>query len=163
MIEILADAHRASMITKNTYNDVDEYKGRKPVEISENTSEIGSPIDIQVRKDNLVKNIYKDEASGYNSNNPNALSTGDEKGKGEYNGQIGSSTDIKARKENLVKNTYKNDDTGYNSSHPNALSTGDEKGKGELSNNIGSKTDISKRSESLAKNKFKQTYGYPDF
>jgi hypothetical protein len=103
---------------------------------------------------------YSDE---YSSNHQNALSDGDEKGKGETDKGIGSKIDILTRRDNLTKNIYNNDMNGYGESNPNALSDGDERGKGELGNSIGSKTDINKRNESVVKNTFKETKPYPDF
>jgi hypothetical protein len=57
------------------------------------------------RDQELAKNRYSlnDE---YNVGNPDALSTGDELGKGEYNGNVGSATDIKTREQLLAKNKY---------------------------------------------------------
>ena len=50
----------------------------------------------QQRQAHLSKNAYVTN-SGYNSNHENALSDGDEKGKGENVGMIGSATDIHDR------------------------------------------------------------------
>ena len=80
----------------------------------------------QYRKEVVSKNYYTSNQI-YNSNNPNALSDGDEKGKGENDGKIGSSIDIQNRIGNLAKNTY-NENNIYDSNNPNALSTGDDKG-----------------------------------
>ncbi len=118
---------------------------------------------IQLRLEHLSKNHYT-EIKPYNSDHLNALSNGDEKGKGEFNGQVGSLTDINTRTENLIKNEYKTKNP-YNSDHLNALSNGDEKGKGEVNGQVGSLTDINTRTENLIKN---EKYGpnkksYPDF
>jgi hypothetical protein len=107
------------------------------------------------------RNSYN-ETVEYSSNSLNALSNGDEKGKGELNGSIGSLTDILAKNDLLGKNTY-NENFQYNSSNPNALSDGDEKGKGELNNSIGSMTDIITKNESLGRNKYNDNKTYPDF
>jgi hypothetical protein len=98
----------------------------------------------------------------YNASNPNALSDGDEKGKGENSGKIGSLTDINTRTESLSRNFY-NGEKGYNAGHPNALSDGDDKGKGENSGRIGSLTDINTRTTIVAANKYNGSKGYPDF
>lgn len=57
------------------------------------------------RDENVKRNQYgkNDE---YMSSHENALSTGDEKGKGERNGQIGSATDIVMREKSLKFNKY---------------------------------------------------------
>lgn len=57
------------------------------------------------RKTEIAKNTYNNN-DPYNSGNPNALSTGDEKGKGEVNGDVGSATDIKVRNTLLTKNRF---------------------------------------------------------
>ena len=100
------------------------------------------------RQEHLARNVYIDK-NGYSTTHENALSTGDEKGKGETD-KIGSSTDIQTRISNIVKNTYSNQN-GYGVNNPNALSDGDEKGKGETIT-IGSHTDINTRTELLSKN-----------
>jgi len=57
------------------------------------------------RKIEIARNDYNynDE---YNAGNPDALSTGDEQGKGENNGSVGSSTDIATRKKLIAKNKF---------------------------------------------------------
>jgi hypothetical protein len=95
-------------------------------------------------------------------NNPNAISDGDEKGKGDNNGKVGSLTDINTRIELINKNVYKGDN-GYSSIHPNALSDGDIKGKGEVNTQVGSSVDINNRIDSIARNKYGETKRYPDF
>ena len=58
------------------------------------------------RLENITRNSYNDKTN-YSSLSPDALSNGDDKGKGENNGKIGSATDILNRTSNLVKNTFK--------------------------------------------------------
>jgi len=66
------------------------------------------------REQNIVRNDYK-EGDYYSVSHPDALSTGDEAGKGETT-TIGSLTDIKTREKLVVKNIYtKNNE--YNSSN----------------------------------------------
>ena len=67
-----------------------------------------------IREKLLAKNVYK-EGTEYNSANKNALSDGDEKGKGELNGSVGGLTDIVTRKKLLAKNKY-NEGKPYNDS-----------------------------------------------
>lgn len=57
------------------------------------------------REAQVNKNTYgfNDE---YRSEHPNALSDGDEFGKGENSGQVGNSTDIRMRKSLMAKNKY---------------------------------------------------------
>lgn len=98
----------------------------------------------------------------YNSTNPNALSTGDDKGKGELDGKIGGITDINTRIDNTGRNIY-NPNLEYNSTNLNALSNGDEKGKGELDGSVGGLTDINIRIDNTGRNKFGEKKTYPDF
>lgn len=72
-------------------------------------------LSVNFRNTILAKNRYNlnDE---YNSGNPDALSTGDELGKGEYNGSVGGATDIKERYKETAKNKY-NFNNEYNSSN----------------------------------------------
>ena len=65
------------------------------------------------RKKNLVKNTYTvNGESLYSAQHPNALSDGDDAGKGNavfldvFSEQTGSRTDIASRKENIVVNHY---------------------------------------------------------
>lgn len=62
-------------------------------------------VSLPFRTCTIAKNDYNynDE---YNVGHPDALSTGDEEGKGEVNGQVGSASDIKARKKEIAKNKY---------------------------------------------------------
>lgn len=121
----------------------------------------------RLRKEHVARNEYN-YTDEYGVNNKNALSDGDEKGKGQMgdDGTIGSVTDINTRIANIVKNNY-NKNNGYGLGHPNAISDGDEKGKGLAGDGgtIGSLTDINTRKENLVKNPI---YGpnkkqYPDF
>jgi hypothetical protein len=91
------------------------------------------------RQESIARNTYTTKGI-YDSNHPNAISDGDEKGKAN----IGSSIDIQNRINNLTRNTY-NENNGYGTNHPNAISDGDEKGKNEL----GSSIDIQNRNELL--------------
>jgi hypothetical protein len=121
---------------------------------------------------NIYSNFFQ-----YGANNPNALSDGDEKGRGENtSGQIGTKTDIlgnligdPGRLGLLAINTY-NNGFQYGVNNPNALSDGDEKGRGEnASGQIGTKTDIlgnsigPGRNDLLLKNKYDLSKTYPDF
>lgn len=57
------------------------------------------------RPNQLKKNIYV-EKNEYNSSHPNAISDGDDKGRGLNNGNIGNRTDITQRKLQSSKNIY---------------------------------------------------------
>lgn len=57
-------------------------------------------------REKLIKMNDYDSNDVYDQGNPDALSTGDEKGKGEVNGQVGGATDIKTRNALLAKNKY---------------------------------------------------------
>lgn len=57
------------------------------------------------RKEEIARNDYN-QNKPYDQGNPDALSTGDEPGKGEFNGSIGGATDIKTRKTLVVKNKF---------------------------------------------------------
>jgi hypothetical protein len=182
---------RVGLKTMNIYSDFFQYDVNNPNAISdgdekgrgENASgQIGTKTDIfgnsiaPGRLGLLAKNIY-DKSFQYSSINPNALSDGDEKGKGEFGGSIGSKTDIygnavgdPGRVGLLAINTY-NSLFQYNTINPNALSDGDEKGRGDNSGYplIGTKTDIFGNSigpgriDLLAKNKYTTIKSYPDF
>lgn len=58
------------------------------------------------RNEEIVKNIYG-TGNEYNESNKNALSDGDDKGRGELNNSVGTLTDIKTRNSLLTKNKYK--------------------------------------------------------
>jgi len=109
----------------------------------------------------MASNGYDGSPSDeYGSSHPNALSDGDEAGKGLTN-TVGGTTDILSRQTLLNSNTYK-DSNAYGSSHPNALSDGDEAGKGET-NTIGGTTDILTRSNNTSSNQFGPSNEYPNF
>lgn len=59
----------------------------------------------EFRDKNIVRNTHNAN-DFYNVSHPNALSDGDELGKGEFNGNIGNETDIKSRKTAKSKNLY---------------------------------------------------------
>jgi hypothetical protein len=113
------------------------------------------------RNEVIGKNPYNTN-KGYSSVNKNALSDGDEKGKGELDGNIGSSVDIQNRIDNTGRNKY-GAQNEYSSVNTNALSDGDEYGKGELDGKVGSLTDINSRIDSTGRNKYGETKTYPDF
>lgn len=69
----------------------------------------------QYRKQQISRNNY-DKNDSYNGTHPDALSDGDELGKGEKNGSVGSSTDINQRKTQLTKNRYSKNNP-YNDSN----------------------------------------------
>lgn len=60
------------------------------------------------RAEHLARNEYK-YTNSYGSTHPNALSTGDEKGKGQVgdSGDVGGLTDINTRIDNTGRNFYK--------------------------------------------------------
>ena len=62
-------------------------------------------VSVQFRKKNVARNDY-DENDKYEAGHPNALSTGDEKGKGLVNEQVGGSTDIKTRETSMARIKY---------------------------------------------------------
>ena len=66
------------------------------------------------RKTLVAKNDYTGNKP-YVAGHPDALSTGDELGKGEVAGQVGGLTDIKTRETLLAKNKYNGNKT-YNAS-----------------------------------------------
>ena len=59
----------------------------------------------QFRNNLLAKNSHT-PSNEYDAGNPNALSDGDEKGKGLFNGNIGSISDIQARNTQLASNKF---------------------------------------------------------
>ena len=168
--------NRTSSIARNTYNDKNGYGINHPNAISDgddkgkgegevaNGLKIGGKADIKARKDLLAKNTYKVN-KGYDSNNKNARSDGDDKGKGDNNGQIGSKTDIMARMDNLGRNLNYNKDNPYGLGNKNALSDGDNKGKGQIGDTgtIGSLTDINARIDLTKANTYGIKKSYPDF
>lgn len=62
-------------------------------------------ISLPFRECTVAKNDY-DNNDAYVAGHPDALSTGDELGKGEMNGEVGSATDIKTRSVLMTKNKY---------------------------------------------------------
>jgi hypothetical protein len=110
------------------------------------------------RTDNVNRNTYNKE-NQYGISHPNAISDGDEKGKGLVDGNAGSTTDILERKKLIATNTY-NQFNAYSENHPNAKSDGDEKGKGYVEGKVGSKTDNLKRTENIVKNIYKSDNQY---
>lgn len=69
----------------------------------------------EFREKQIVRNSY-DNNDKYNVAHPNALSDGDELGKGELNGSVGSATDISRRKLLKTKNMY-NSNNEYDASN----------------------------------------------
>jgi hypothetical protein len=67
---------------------------------------------IGYRKTNIARNDF-DNNDQYSVGHPDALSTGDENGKGEVNGRVGGTTDIKQRECLAAKNCY-NKNREYN-------------------------------------------------
>jgi hypothetical protein len=119
----------------------------------------------KLRTQEVVINRYS-EKNGYGTTNKNALSDGDELGKGQAGdtGTIGSLTDINTRIQVTSINKY-NSENGYGITNPNAMSDGDEFGKGQIGDDgqIGSLTDINTRIQVINKNKFGESNKYPDF
>jgi hypothetical protein len=64
-------------------------------------------VSLPFRKQNIARNDY-DNNDQYTVGHPDALSTGDEQGKGQVNGQVGGATDIKERQKEVAKNKYNN-------------------------------------------------------
>ena len=62
------------------------------------------------REEALARNEYK-SLNTYSSNHPNALSDGDELGKGENNGKIGGITDINSRIDGINRNFFSDSKT----------------------------------------------------
>lgn len=62
-------------------------------------------ISVEFRKKEVARNEY-DKNDSYELGHANALSDGDEKGKGEKNNQVGGATDIKSRETAATKNRY---------------------------------------------------------
>lgn len=61
------------------------------------------------KKKLTAKNEYKELSDEYSATHPNAISDGDEKGKGDGGkGTIGTKTDIETRTKNTVLNQYNN-------------------------------------------------------
>ena len=118
----------------------------------------------KLRTQEVVINRYS-EKNGYGITNPNAVSDGDEFGKGQNeSGQVGSLTDINTRTDIISANKY-GANNGYGVTNPNAISDGDEFGKGQKGDNgeVGSMTDIQTRIATVTKNAFGENNKYPDF
>ena len=115
------------------------------------------------RPTELVINRYQSTKNEYSSTNKDAISDGDELGKGENpaNGSIGSKTDILTRNTEVVINRY-GPTNPYSLVNKDAISDGDEFGKGEnpATGSIGSKTDILKRVENTGKNEYSSKKEY---
>jgi hypothetical protein len=67
---------------------------------------------IQFRKNLVAKNTY-DINDPYSGGHENALSNGDDLGKGELNGEVGGATDIKVRKTLIAKNEFNENNQYY--------------------------------------------------
>ncbi|MFA5207137.1 MAG: hypothetical protein WC428_00405 [Candidatus Paceibacterota bacterium] len=65
-------------------------------------------VSLPFRKCAVAKNDFTDNDQ-YSTGHPDALSTGDEDGKGELNGSIGGKTDIKTRNCEITKNKFQQD------------------------------------------------------
>jgi hypothetical protein len=118
----------------------------------------------QLRPTELAINQYSAN-NGYGITNPNAISDGDEFGKGQNeSGQVGSLTDINTRTDIISINKY-GANNGYGVTNPNAISDGDEFGKGQKGENgtVGSMTDIQTRIATVTKNVYGENNKYPDF
>lgn len=70
-------------------------------------------VSLPFRNKLIASNDY-DNNDQYSAGHADALSTGDESGKGELNGKIGGTTDIKSRDTAIAKNKY-NKNKEYNS------------------------------------------------
>jgi len=62
-------------------------------------------VSLPFRNCSIAKNDFSD-GDQYTTGHPDALSTGDEEGKGELNGSIGGKTDIAMRKCEISKNKF---------------------------------------------------------
>ncbi|MFW6242724.1 MAG: hypothetical protein ACOC2W_01040 [bacterium] len=60
----------------------------------------------EFRKKLISKNTYHNE-NAYGDSHKDALSDGDNRGRGENDGKIGTSDDIEQREKTVVKNKYK--------------------------------------------------------
>lgn len=69
-------------------------------------------ISVPFRKILIAKNEF-DNNDQYTVGHPDALSTGDENGKGEVNGEVGGATDIKSRNTLIAKNKYNSNKEYY--------------------------------------------------
>jgi hypothetical protein len=139
------------MSTPETYNSSNE--SLSPLQV----------LSAQFVNKEIVVNRYTFE-NGYGINSKDAISDGDEFGKGQnQNGQVGSLTDINTRNQVMATNRY-TENNGYGVTNVDAISDGDEFGKGQNQNGqIGSSTDINTRIKVVAINKFGENKKYPDF
>lgn len=62
-------------------------------------------ISLPFRVKHIARNAY-DENDKYEVGHSNALSNGDEPGKGEVDGQVGGLTDIRTREKSMARNRY---------------------------------------------------------
>lgn len=62
-------------------------------------------ISLPIRKKHIARNEY-DLNDEYVVGHANALSTGDERGKGLVDDQVGGTTDIKTRETSMARNKY---------------------------------------------------------
>lgn len=69
-------------------------------------------ISLPFRECTIAKNDY-DKNDAYVAGHPDALSTGDELGKGEMNGEVGGTTDIKCRSSLIAKNKFNQNNCYY--------------------------------------------------
>ena len=84
---------------------------KEPVDLSQPENNMTSVAD-KIRNQLLAKNNFASQKNEYGSTNKDALSDGDEKGKGELDGKVGSLTDIKSRTDVVARNKY-NPSKGY--------------------------------------------------
>jgi len=116
----------------------------------------------QERQAAIARNGYNNN-KGYGVTNPNALSDGDEKGKGQIDdgGTIGSLIDINTRKDNTGRNTF-GPNFEYNSTNPDAETP---IGKGQIGDEgeVGDRDDINARKDNTGRNDYSATKVYPDF
>lgn len=70
---------------------------------------------VEYRNKLIAKNTYNTN-DNYSTTHPNAISDGDNKGKGENNNSVGSLTDIQTRESLITKNKYNKNDP-YNESN----------------------------------------------
>lgn len=68
---------------------------------------------VEFREKLIAKNDF-DNNDSYELGHADALSDGDEQGKGEKNGSVGGKTDIKSRETSSAKNRYQKGGKEYN-------------------------------------------------
>jgi len=66
----------------------------------------------EYRQRNKARNTFTSE-DDYNTGHPNALSDGDERGRGQQQNQVGTATDIRKREELATKSMF-NKNNPYN-------------------------------------------------